>query len=230
MRNVVFVGLACIGALVVFGMLLAASSEAQTPPSEEDCPGASQIENLTQTGETTTDFFDAPTGQFVISYEFPDAASGIIYRLEVNPEREGGIVGALGLLEDPPDLPENQGQEKVEDIPGRYRLELSPSDPNQEYFVAIYECDPSGGESTLPSPSPLPTPTPPPTPTPAPSPTPPPNPPPLPSPPPPPQPAPPSDSGTLFKAGGPKTGAVPLMPSGKCPREFPNKRGGACYS
>lgn len=165
-RNAAFVSLSCVAVLVVFVMLLSRSSEAQTPPSEEDCPSATQIEQLTQTGETTTDFFNAPTGQFVISYEFPDAASGIIYRLEVNPEREGGIVGALGLLEDPPDLPENQGQTKVEDIPGRYRLELTPSDPNQEYAVAIYECDPSGGESTIPSPSSSPTPPPPPAPSP----------------------------------------------------------------
>jgi hypothetical protein len=221
------VGASCVVALVVFGMsLLAGSSEAQTPPSEEDCPSASQIEQLTQTGETTTDFFEAPTGQFVISYEFPDAPSGIIYRLEVNPEREGGVVGALGLLKDSPDLPENQGQSKVEDIPGRYRLELSPSDPSQEYVVTVYECDPSSGESTIPSPSHPPSP--PPRPTPAPSPSPPPTP--RPTPPPQPAPAPPPDSGTLFKAGGPTTGPMPVMPSGKCPREFPDKRGGACYS
>lgn len=79
-----------------------------------------------------------------------------------------------------------------------------------------------------PSPSPPPSPPPTPRPTPAPSPSPPP----APRPTPPPQPTlpPPPDSGTLFKAGGPKSGAVPLMPSGKCPKEFPNKRGGACYS
>jgi hypothetical protein len=221
MRNAALLGLACVVALVVYGILLSGSSEAQTPPSEENCPSATQIEQLTQTGETTTDFFDAPTGQFVISYEFPEAASGIIYRLEVNPEREGGIASALGLLEDPPDLPENQGQTKVEDIPGRYRLELSPSDPNQEYVVAIYECDPSGGESTIPSPSLPPSPTPAPSPSFAPTPRP--------TPPPQPTPAPPPDSGTLFKAGGSSTGPVPVMPSGKCPREFPDKRGGACY-
>jgi hypothetical protein len=81
-RNAVLVGLSCVVALVVFWMVvLSRSSEAQTPPSEENCPSATQIEQLTQTGETTTDFFDAPTGQFVVSYEFPDAASGIMYRL-----------------------------------------------------------------------------------------------------------------------------------------------------
>jgi hypothetical protein len=49
---------------------------------------------------------------------------------------------------------------------------------------------------------------------------------------PPPQltPAPPPDSGTLFKAGGPITGPMPLIPSGKCPKESPEKRYGACYS
>jgi hypothetical protein len=34
---------------------------------------------------------------------------------------------------------------------------------------------------------------------------------------------------TLFDAGGPETGPLPLMPDGGCPREFPVKRDGACY-
>jgi outer membrane biosynthesis protein TonB len=53
---------------------------------------------------------------------------------------------------------------------------------------------------------------------------------PRPTPPPPPAPAPRPDSGTLFEAGGPTTEPVPLMPNGSCPREYPEKRGEACYS
>jgi hypothetical protein len=42
-----------------------------------------------------------------------------------------------------------------------------------------------------------------------------------------PTPQPPRD---LFNAGGPTHGPVPLMPDGGCPKEFPVKRGGLCYS
>jgi hypothetical protein len=37
-------------------------------------------------------------------------------------------------------------------------------------------------------------------------------------------------TGTLFDAGGPTGGAVPLMPDGGCPAEFPIRQDGACYS
>jgi hypothetical protein len=33
----------------------------------------------------------------------------------------------------------------------------------------------------------------------------------------------------LYEAGGPEGGPVPLMPSDRCPSEYPVKRGGACY-
>ena len=33
----------------------------------------------------------------------------------------------------------------------------------------------------------------------------------------------------LLNGDGPKTGAVPIMPNGSCPKEFPNKRGNACF-
>jgi hypothetical protein len=65
-------------------------------------------------------------------------------------------IGAVGIIEDPPDARPNQGQTKLEDVPGRYRLEFSPSDPDQEDIVTVYECDPSSGESTVPNPSPSP--------------------------------------------------------------------------
>lgn len=37
-------------------------------------------------------------------------------------------------------------------------------------------------------------------------------------------------SGKLMDAGGPRLGPVPVMPNGECPKEFPVKRSGACYS
>jgi hypothetical protein len=42
-----------------------------------------------------------------------------------------------------------------------------------------------------------------------------------------PTPQPPRD---LFSSGGPTNGPVPLMPDGDCPKEFPAKHGGLCYS
>ncbi len=35
--------------------------------------------------------------------------------------------------------------------------------------------------------------------------------------------------GSLMDSGGPEDGAVPVMPGGGCPAEFPTNRGGACY-
>jgi hypothetical protein len=250
-RTVALVGLVQV-ALVVFVLQLSGSPLAQTPsPSEQDCRSASEIQQFTETGETTTEYFDVPTGQAYVSWEFPGAPSGIIYRLDVSFEREPppgepgeadpvAPIGSLGIIEDPPDTEPNQGQTKLEDVPGRYRMEFSPSDPDQEYVVTVYECDPSGGESTIPSSSPSPggsttvspniSPAPktsspaPKTPSPAPE---------TPSPAPEspaPAPDPPPDSGTLMNAGGPTTGPVPMMPNGSCPRELPVKRDGACYS
>ena len=34
---------------------------------------------------------------------------------------------------------------------------------------------------------------------------------------------------SLFDAGGPASGPVPLMPGGSCPEEYPVERRGACY-
>ncbi len=34
---------------------------------------------------------------------------------------------------------------------------------------------------------------------------------------------------SLFESGGPASGAVPLMPDGSCPAEFPTELDGACY-
>ncbi len=33
----------------------------------------------------------------------------------------------------------------------------------------------------------------------------------------------------LFQSGGPQSGPLPLMPDGGCPKEFPEKKNGACY-
>jgi hypothetical protein len=45
-----------------------------------------------------------------------------------------------------------------------------------------------------------------------------------------PQPTSQPNNGTLFNAGGPTSGPVPIMPNGACPRAFPNMLIGGCYS
>jgi hypothetical protein len=52
---------------------------------------------------------------------------------------------------------------------------------------------------------------------------------PTPPPPPPPRPTPPPNQGELFKAGGPSDGPAPMLPSGGCPKEYPEQQGGACF-
>jgi hypothetical protein len=104
----------------------------------------------------------------------------------------------------------------VQNGPGEYVVSVGFA--GSDYTVTVEECSTSGGGSPPPG-------------------TPPPN-----SPPPttipespPPGPSPggsPIDPGpgrNLFDAGGPSTGPLPLMPDGTCPKEFPVKRGGACY-
>ena len=39
-----------------------------------------------------------------------------------------------------------------------------------------------------------------------------------------------SSGDNLLQAGGPDDGPLPLMPNGGCPREYPMKASGACYS
>ncbi len=39
-----------------------------------------------------------------------------------------------------------------------------------------------------------------------------------------------SSGGNLLQAGGPDDSPLPLMPNGGCPREYPMKASGACYS
>jgi hypothetical protein len=43
------------------------------------------------------------------------------------------------------------------------------------------------------------------------------------------EPGPQQQAAQLMKTGGPADGAVPVMPSGGCPKEFPVKRDGACH-
>ena len=150
MAGAVVLGVLIFVALYAFGAA-APGNEASGPPfpSGADCPSAEQAQRFDQTGAATTDYVDAPTGRLLLSYEFPDAPAGVIFRLDVKPERESisardvKPLGTLGALREPTKLAKNQGQVLLEDVPGRYRFGFSPSDPNQEYVVVAYRCGPS---------------------------------------------------------------------------------------
>jgi hypothetical protein len=45
-----------------------------------------------------------------------------------------------------------------------------------------------------------------------------------------PNPSTPSPRDRMLNSGGPAHGPVPLMPGGRCPSEYPVRKGGACYA
>jgi hypothetical protein len=109
----------------------------------------------------------------------------------------------------------------VQNGPGRYVVSVGYS--GSDYTVIVEECGTSGGGSPPASSPPASTP---------PVTSSPPSSPPATPPPSPPAGGSPIDSGSgeiLLDAGGPRSGPLPLMPDGTCPKEFPVKRGGACY-
>jgi hypothetical protein len=130
------------------------------------------------------------------------------------------------VCEDFADREEAQGE--FDSDPGAPDLAALDPDGNGEVCEEEFGDSPGGattgggqpGGSTTSAPSERTTPTPPPTPAPRPTP------PPQPSPTPPPN----QDVGELMNAGGPEAGPVPKLPSGDCPKEFPQERDRACYS
>jgi hypothetical protein len=121
-----------------------------------------------------------------------------------------------------------EAQDEFDSDPGAPDLAALDPDGNGEVCEEEFGDSPGGattgggqpGGSTTGAPPERTTPTPPPTPAPRPTP------PPQPSPPPPPN----QDVGELMNAGGPEAGPVPRLPSGDCPKEFPQEQGRACYS
>jgi hypothetical protein len=101
-------------------------------------------------------------------------------------------------------------------------------DKIQQRFLEGVRSDRSSRASPSPSPSPSPRPAPQPSSTPNPTPSPDPRP--SSRAPQSPQPTPQPNNGTLFNAGGPTSGPVPIMPNGACPRAFPDQHIGGCYS
>jgi hypothetical protein len=221
------VGLVLLALTLGFGYWLYAlgSSEARAQP---DCTEVLSVAPSTE--NQITEPFDIEGNSFRLSGEVRSVTEDPFPLIQIFPQSESGLPT--------PDLfqttEEGPFDHNVLAGPGTFTLEIH-SVSGDEYSFTVEDCgstptkgiEGGKGGSTTPSPSPSPSPNPPPSPPPAPAPSPPPTP--RPSPPPQPTPAPPPDSSTLFKAGGPATGPVPAMPGGKCPREFPDKRGQACY-
>lgn len=157
------------------------------------------------------------TSSWAIFYEFADGGQGSELSMDVTVYDEHGETVPADLEPRDPADPPNTGTFDVESPPGQYSLDIRPSSSDSEYTVEAAECtgasSAGGGDTTGPTPQP-PTPQPPPPP---------------PRPQPSPLPSPSSPPAPPFNAGGPQDGPVPLMPDGVCPKEFPVKRGGACY-
>jgi len=119
-----------------------------------------------------------------------------------------------------------EAQDEFDSDPGAPDLAALDPDGDEEVCEEEFGDSPGGattgggqpGGSTTGAPPERTAPTPPPTPAPRPT--------------PPPQPSPPPNRAVseLMNAGGPEAGPVPKLPSGDCPKEFPQERDRACYS
>jgi hypothetical protein len=117
-------------------------------PSERDCPSAKILgETSPTTGPSRTKYFPTKTGQLLAHWEYPDAPTGIIQELKVNPESANDDMPMAGLTTGDFNLPKNQGTSKIESKPGKYRFAFDPEENQLEYVATVYECDPSGGEA-----------------------------------------------------------------------------------
>jgi len=178
-----------------------------------------QVETFSGTGDQTTPQFEINGTEWRFSTT-ATPTSDTSGEANVTAQDEGGSsVGTSVSLVDPEANPTDSTSSPILDGPGAFTLKIVAS--GVEYNILVCEStaegggSQKGGDSTNPEPSPRPPPPPGPSPTPQPAPQP--------APRPSPPPAPP------FNAGGPKAGPAPLMPGGGCPKEFPQKRGGACY-
>lgn len=194
----------------------------------EEC--TTEIERFNGTGEMKTDLFPVRTSFWRIAYTYPDAEVGVQLFISIFVENERGedITSEPEFLaEEFPSFKEFRQEEKVttaeekdanfqadivESVPGQYRLDISPDSPDRPFEVIVYECGEPEQEVTEPvqdRTQPVQEKEPPARQKPQ---------------------KPDPGSGKLMDAGGPRLGPVPVMPNGECPKEFPVKRSGACYS
>lgn len=166
---------------------------------------------FTASRDARTELFEVTSGDWRVSYEFPDVESGVNPSLLINVLNEDDE--SIDAELETPDLP-TPAEDTVEDTsisgaytvtstPGAYYLEILGEGPDREYVVTVSDC--AGPVATSePSPQPAPQPTPQPAPQPAPEPIPQPAPQPTPQPAPQPQQPPDQERGTTLDAGGPR--------------------------
>ncbi len=203
--------------------------EAQAQQETGTCPNARLIDEFTGTGSQETDTFETTTNSFRITYnleaieEDPTRGGNLDPQLYISVYQQEGrrLVGTASQEG------EGSGETFVNQPPGTFFLDFSVL--WGRYTVRVEQCE-GGTPSTNPQagqpkdqpkdqpkqqpkvqPKQQPKgqsrqqPAPPSRPTPS-----------------PPEPS--------FKAGAPSQGPVPLMPNGRCPREFPVKQGGTCWA
>ena len=206
---------------------------ARAQETEASCPNAQLIDEFTGTSNQRSDTFRTATDSLLITYDVisadvtqPSTSGGTEPSVTIDLLNEQGTpVGSASQNG------EGAGETLVGTPPGTYSLDITATG-NADYVVTVEECGDDGppstnqdnrGQNATPGPSPdrgqntrpnpnlnrNPVQQQPRTPQ--------------------VQQRPPQDPGELMKAGGLPEGPVPPMPGGNCPKEFPTKRGGACY-
>jgi len=199
--------------VMCFGVALRLSWEAMKAPEtayaqQADC---SVVEEFEGNGDTTTPPFDISGERFLVNYT----------AVNTGPPEVPGVLGVI--VRDANDNQvgnarldgEGSNTLSIDEGPGQFTIEVISAEV--DYTISVEDCEGSGQGPPAPDPQPSPNPQPIPNPDPQPKPSPTPR-----------QPDP--GNGDLMNAGGPKAGPVPVMPNGECPKEFPVKRSGACYS
>ncbi len=188
------------------GVMLRMSWEPISEPAEAQttgtCPRAQLIDTFEGNGVQQTDTFRTTTDSLRISFDATNTAGNNIAGYLFIDVIDAGTPNGLPVatLSQEGD---GRGETFANAPPGTYYLDIGAA--NLEYAITVEQCE--GGNPDGPGPQPRDPPV---------------------------DPAPPTPidedpNGGLLDAGGPKSGPFPLMPDGSCPKEFPAKRGGACY-
>ena len=181
--------------------LRAAQAQSQDPT----CPGPSQVILSESGGDVSRN------AQGNVNYgPFTTTSDSFVVTMDASSSEPGGAAVSVSVLDRTPNplvireqAFQTPGTESllIQEGPGKYVVSVGYG--AADYTVTVEECTSgsTGGASATLQPTPQPTP----------------------------QPAPqPRDPG-LLDAEGPSHGPLPLMSDGSCPREFPVKRGDACY-